>query len=67
MATDTAHAVLDIDLTAVVANWQALRVRHPSGAVAGVIKADAYGLGARAVGAALHQAGCRHFFRGLAG
>jgi alanine racemase len=56
------HAVLEIDLPAVVANWQALRIRHPSGPVAGVVKADGYGLGARHVAAALHKAGCRHFF-----
>jgi alanine racemase len=62
MSTDTAHAVLDIDLAALVANWRALGARHPSGPVAGVIKADAYGLGARPIGAALHAAGCRHFF-----
>ena len=47
---------------AIVANWQTLRTHHPSGVVAAVVKADAYGLGARPVAAALHQAGCRHFF-----
>jgi alanine racemase len=62
MPADTAHAVLDIDLAALVANWRALGARHPSGPVAGVIKADAYGLGARPVAAALYEAGCRHFF-----
>jgi alanine racemase len=56
------HAILEIDLQAVVANWRALRVRHPSGPVAGVVKADGYGLGDRQVAAALHEAGCRHFF-----
>jgi alanine racemase len=30
-----------------------------------VVKADAYGLGARHVAPALHQAGCRHFFVAL--
>lgn len=58
----TAQAVLEVDLSAIVANWRALQTYHPSGAVAGVIKADAYGLGARRVAAALHKAGCRHFF-----
>jgi len=52
---------LRVDLGAIVANWQALRVRHP-GAVAAVVKADAYGLGARFVAPALYAAGCRHFF-----
>lgn len=55
------QAVLTIDLAAVVANWQALGVRHGA-AVAGVVKADGYGLGAAAVGRALQAAGCRHFF-----
>lgn len=55
-------AVLEIDLAAIVDNWQGLRLRHPSGPVAGVIKGDGYGLGARQVATALHDAGCRHFF-----
>ncbi len=62
MPTEAAHAILDVDLAAIVANWQALRLRHPSGPVAGVVKADAYGLGAPRVAAALYAAGCRHFF-----
>ncbi len=57
-----APVVLEVDLDAIVANWQALSARHPSGPVAGVVKADAYGLGAAAVAPALHAAGCRHFF-----
>ena len=56
------QAVLEVNLGAVVANWSALRALHPSGPTAAVIKADAYGLGARKVAAALHAAGCRHFF-----
>jgi len=56
-----APAVLTIDLAAIVANWRSLH--RPGGpAVAGVVKADGYGLGARAVAAALYAAGCRHFF-----
>jgi alanine racemase len=62
MSTETAHAVLEVDLGAIVANWHTLRHHHPSGPVAGVIKADGYGLGARPVASALYQAGCRHFF-----
>jgi alanine racemase len=57
-----AGAVLEIDLAAIAANWRFLRARHPSGPVAGVVKANAYGLGAAAVVPALHAAGCRHFF-----
>jgi alanine racemase len=56
------QAVLEIDLGAVVANWNALRQRHPWGDVAAVIKADAYGLGAERIAPALLEAGCRHFF-----
>lgn len=62
MLNNTAHAVLEIDLAAVAANWRTLCVHHPSGPVAGVIKGDGYGLGAREIAAALHDAGCRHFF-----
>lgn len=54
-------AVLEIDLAAIVANYAQLRAVHAA-PVAGVVKADAYGLGADRVVPALHQAGCRHFF-----
>jgi alanine racemase len=64
-AEDRVGAVLEVDLGAVVANWNILRAVHRSGAVAGVVKADAYGLGARQVALALHKAGCRHFFVAL--
>jgi alanine racemase len=60
-----AAAILEIDLAAIVANWRLLGSLHPSGPVAGVVKADGYGLGAREVSAALHAAGCRHFFVAL--
>ena len=40
------EALLSIDLAAIAANWRLLRDRHPGGAVAAVVKADAYGLGA---------------------
>lgn len=54
-------STLEVDLGAVAANWRTLRSRH-AGPVAGVLKADAYGLGAPQVAAALHSAGCRHSF-----
>ncbi|MDQ2803671.1 MAG: alanine racemase [Pseudomonadota bacterium] len=60
-----AGAVLDIDLGAIADNWRALRARHATGAVAGVVKANAYGLGAEKVVPALYRAGCRHFFTAL--
>jgi len=54
-------AILDIDLNAIAANWRTLAATHP-GATAGVIKANAYGLGATHVAPKLLAAGCRHFF-----
>jgi alanine racemase len=62
MGTDAPLARLEIDLSAITANWRALAERHGSGPVAGVVKADGYGLGAQRVAPALHAAGCRHFF-----
>lgn len=55
-------AVLEVDLGAVAANWRSLRARHPAGAVAAVVKADGYGLGAAPVAARLHRESCAHFF-----
>ena len=60
--SSTETAVLEIDLDAIAANWQALAARHPHGAVAGVVKADGYGLGAAPVAARLAREGCRQFF-----
>src|SRR5689334_11643239 len=62
---ERAGAILEIDLAAVVANWRLLCAMHPSGPVAGVVKADGYGLGALPVAQALYAAGCRHFFVAL--
>ena len=62
---DRAGAILEIDLAAIVANWRLLCALHPAGPVAGVVKADGYGLGARPVAPALYAAGCRHFFVAL--
>lgn len=59
MIADT--AVLTVDLDAIAANWALLKARH-GGDVAGVLKADAYGLGAPAVASRLAREGCRHFF-----
>jgi alanine racemase len=55
------QGILRIDLGAIVANWRALRAMHGA-VVAGVVKADAYGLGAEPVARALAAAGCDHFF-----
>ena len=52
---------LTLDRSALQANWRWLQERAgiPAGAA---VKADGYGLGAREVAQALHQAGCRDFF-----
>jgi alanine racemase len=55
------QAILRVDLAAIVANWRDLCALHGKH-VAGVVKADAYGLGADRVARALAEAGCRHFF-----
>jgi alanine racemase len=56
--------ILTINLSAIQANWQRINQQIHTGktSVAGVIKANAYGLGAAQVGAALYQVGCREFF-----
>jgi alanine racemase len=59
--TSAGQAILRIDLGAVVANWRDLAARHGA-ETAGVVKADAYGLGAAPVARALRDAGCRTFF-----
>ncbi len=58
----SAGAVLEVDLGAIADNWRTLCRVHPSGAVAVVLKANAYGLGAPAVASHMFAAGCRHFF-----
>jgi alanine racemase len=63
MAMDYGTAAdLRIDLGAIVANYRTITARVAPAAVAGVVKADAYGLGAVPVSHALLDAGCRHFF-----
>lgn len=54
-------ATLTIDLGALVANWRALGARAGTEA-AGVVKADAYGIGIEPAVTALAAAGCRTFF-----
>jgi alanine racemase len=57
-----ARAVLRIDLTALRANWALLNRQSGTAECAGVIKADAYGLGLEPIARALTEAGCRTFF-----
>ncbi len=47
---------------ALVANWRWLKARGGAAACGAAVKADGYGLGARAVVARLAAAGCRDFF-----
>ena len=62
-----ARARLTVDLDAIAANWRALdALSAPSVETAAVVKADAYGLGAAAVGPALARAGARSFFVAIA-
>mgnify|MGYP002621023459 FL=1 len=56
---------LTVDLDALVENYRLLQRRAAPARVAGVVKADAYGLGASRVGPALWRAGCRTFFVAL--
>lgn len=60
-AITAAGGVLTIDLGAIRANYRALRGMTQA-AVAGVVKADGYGLGAGTVARALVAEGCRIFF-----
>jgi alanine racemase len=54
--------VVTINLRQIAENWQSL-ARHVDGVACGaVVKADAYGLGARRVIPALASAGCKTFF-----
>jgi alanine racemase len=55
-------AALDVDLTAIAANYRWFAQRAGSAACAACVKADAYGLGLAAVARTLWQAGCREFF-----
>lgn len=59
----TGHAaILTIDLGAIAANYARLQAAAAGAEVAGVVKADAYGLGADRVAPCLWRAGARTFF-----
>ena len=57
-----AGMILTVDLDAIVANWQTLRVVCGEAECAAVVKADAYGMGLGPVVGALYEAGCKTFF-----
>src|SRR6056297_1387507 len=58
----SARAVLEIDLDALRANWARLNKVAGTAECAGIVKADAYGLGLEEITAALSREGCRTFF-----
>lgn len=53
---------ITVDLVALRRNFERIATIASPASVAGVVKADAYGLGAIRVAASLLDAGCRHFF-----
>lgn len=53
---------LHLDGEALVSNWRALDAHSGAARAGAAVKANAYGLGARAVVARLRDAGCRDFF-----
>jgi alanine racemase len=57
-----ARAVLTIKLDALRANWATLNRNSGAAECAGVIKADAYGLGLEEIARALANEGCKTFF-----
>jgi len=61
-AASRAGAILTIDLDAVRANYRLLSARAGGAVCAGVMKADAYGLGMAEVAPALAREGCHVFF-----
>lgn len=62
-AEKRAGAVLTIDLDGIAANWKRINDKvGPKAKAAGVVKANAYGLGVDRVAPALWAAGCRRFF-----
>lgn len=61
-AASLAGGQLTIDLSAVAANLRRVEAAVSPARVGAVVKADAYGLGAGPVAAALAGAGCRDFF-----
>lgn len=63
MNLDESEGLLTVDLAAVAENYRRLRSRLAAGSrCGGVVKADAYGLGAAEVAPVLYRAGCRDFF-----
>lgn len=53
---------LQVNLGAIAENWRRVRAASPGAECAAVVKANAYGLGSKAVVAALLAEGCRCFY-----
>ena len=53
---------ITVDLDAITRNWKALDTVAANALTGAVLKADAYGMGAAAVGQTLFMAGARFFF-----
>ncbi len=62
LGIEQAVAILEVDLAALVANYEILKQRAAPAECAAVVKADAYGLGADRVAPVLAAAGCETFF-----
>ena len=60
--SETASAILTIDLAALADNWRRLAKRVAPAECAAVVKADAYGIGVAPAARALAAAGCGTFF-----
>lgn len=60
--THSSRPILNIDLRAIANNYRALAEKSAPAKIGASVKADAYGLGAKAVGRALYDEGCRTFF-----
>ena len=58
----SARAVLTVEIAALRANWARLNQASGRAECAGVIKADAYGLGLEPIAKALTSEGCKTFF-----
>jgi len=65
LTTAGTTARLQVNLTALVANYHILRQAATPAVCAAVVKADAYGLGVGPVASALWAAGCRVFYVAL--
>lgn len=55
-------ATLQINLSALAANYRLLKAKHSKQTIAAVVKANAYGLGVEAISRKLWDEGCRQFF-----